>query len=293
MKLFSAVLAFFCICSPINAQSQSAQPRPDIRVYKAVGTTKLTAHIFHPEGAAKDKPAPVIVLFHGGGWSVGSPEWTYGDAQRYASYGAVAVAAEYRLCDQANITPLDSLADARDLVLWLEANSKELGIDPSHLAAYGVSAGGHLAAALATIPDPEHRNTDLSPQVMVMISPALALAQDGWFKGLLLGKATPESLSPDEHIHSRVPPTIIFHGVADTLVPIDGVRRYCQRAQKYGSDCQVVEYPGVGHLFTRKLDNQIDSFDPDPKDVADSIAKGDAFLAAHGFLPNFSSLATK
>ena len=293
MKLFLTVLTFFCVWSPINAQSQGAQSKPDIRTFKTVGSTKLTAHIFRPESAAKDKPAPVIVLFHGGGWAFGSPEWVYATAQRYASYGAVAVAAEYRLCDQANITPMDSMADARDLIVWLRANSKELAIDPSRLAAYGVSAGGHLAASLATIPDPQRPTLDLSPQVLVLISPAVSVLHDGWFQRILLGKATVASLSPDEHISSRVPPTIIFHGVADTLVPISGVRQFCERAKKYGSDCQVVEYPGVGHLFTRKLDSQEDNFDPEPKDVADSVAKGDAFLAAHGFLPHFPSPATK
>jgi acetyl esterase len=167
VKPLLTVLTSFCICFLTNAQSQESQPKPDIRTFKTVGTTKLTAHIFRPKGGDQSKLAPVIVLFHGGGWSVGSPEWTYPDAQRYASYGAVAVAAQYRLCDQSKVTPMDSMADARDLIVWLRANSKELGIDPSHLAAYGVSAGGHLAAALATIPDPEHPTVDLSPQALV------------------------------------------------------------------------------------------------------------------------------
>jgi len=287
MKLLMTALTFFCICSPINAQTPGAQLQPDLRIFKTVGTTKLTAHIFRPEGGARDTPAPVIVLFHGGGWNVGSPEWVYGDARRYASYGAVAVATEYRLSDRTKITPLDAIADARDLILWLRANSKELGIDPSLLAAYGFSAGGHLAAALATIPDPERPKVDFSPQALVMLSPAVSLTGDSYFEGLLLGKTTTAALSPDEQIHGRIPPTIIFQGVLDTTVPICGVRRFCGRAREYGSDCQIVEYPLVGHLLTRKLDEQTYSFDPDPKAVADSIAKGDAFLAAHGFLPGF------
>ncbi len=287
MKLLITTLTFFCICSPIQGQSPGAQLKPDIRTFKTVGTTRLTAHIFRPEGATPGKPAPVIVLFHGGGWNVGSPEWVYGDARRYASYGAVAVAAEYRLCDGTKITPLDAIADARDLILWLRANSKELGIDPSRLAAYGFSAGGHLAAALATIPDPERPNVDFSPQALVMLSPAVSLVGDSYFQGLLLGKATTAALSPDEHINRRLPPTIIFQGVLDTTVPICGARRFCQRARDYGSNCQIIEYPLLGHLLTRKLDEQTYPFDPDPKAVADSIAKGDAFLAGQGFLPGF------
>ncbi len=102
-----------------------------------------------------------------------------------------------------------------------------------------------------------------------------------------MGKATTAALSPDEHINRRLPPTIIFQGVLDTTVPICGARRFCQRARDYGSNCQIIEYPLLGHLLTRKLDEQTYPFDPDPKAVADSIAKGDAFLAGQGFLPGF------
>jgi acetyl esterase len=293
MKPALMLIIFLAAFIVARAQSSANQPTPDIRTYKTVGATKVPAHIFRPQDDARGKPLPVIVLFHGGGWVAGSPDWVYETAQRYASYGAVAIAAEYRLCDQTAITPLDSLADARDLIAWLQANSKELGINPSLLAVYGVSAGGQLAAALATIPDPVRPNAALGPVAMVMISPAVSVVHAGWFQRILMGKATAASLSPDEHINGRIPPTVIFHGAADTLVPISGVRGFCQRAQKFASDCEIVEYPGVGHLFTRKLDSQESDFDPDPSDVADARARGDGFLAAHGILPLFKFLPAK
>jgi acetyl esterase len=217
----------------------------------------------------------------------GSPVWVYEAAQRYAQYGAVALAVEYRLCDQKTVTPLDSLADARDVLRWTRTNAVELGIDPDRIAAYGVSAGGQLAAALATIDDPQHPGTLTGPGALVMISPAVSVTHDGWFQRILLDKAPAIDLSPDDHITKRLLPTLIFHGASDTLVPISGVRRFCERAVQHGSDCEIVEYLNFGHLFTRKLDSQEDNFDPDPNDVTDARAKGDAFLAKHGFLPQF------
>ena len=86
------------------------------------------------------------MLFHGGGWTAGSPEWVYDAAKRYAGYGAVAVAAEYRLSDQKTITPLDAMADARDIIRWMRRNAAELGIQPDRIAVYGVSAGGQLSS---------------------------------------------------------------------------------------------------------------------------------------------------
>jgi len=264
--------------------------RPDIRVYKTAGRAKLTAHIFRPTSGAAGKRAPAIVLFHGGGWVAGSPDWVYEQARHYAQYGAVAIAAEYRLCDQKTVTPLDALSDARDIFRWVRANAAEVGVDPFRVAAYGVSAGGQLAAALATIRDPRQNDGLDAPDALVLISPAVAVAHDPWFARILLEKAAAADLSPDEHVGKGMPPTIVFHGAADTLVPVSGVRRFCERARDQGGDCQLVEYQGVGHLFTRKLDSQEDDFDPEPKDVADARAKGDAFLAKRGFLPSIPRL---
>lgn len=287
MRIAQMFFGVFFFYASANVQAGADTVGPDIRVYKTIGATKLTVHVFHTSQTKSGKRAPAILLFHGGGWVAGSPEWVYEAAQRYAKYGAVAIAVEYRLCDQKIVTPLDSLADARDALGWTQANAAELGVDPDRIAAYGVSAGGQLAAALATIDDPQHPSTLAGLEALVMISPAVSVAHDGWFQRILLEKASAIDLSPDEHITKRLPPTLIFHGVSDTLVPISGVRRFCERAKQQGSDCEIVEYPNVGHLFTRKLDSQEDNFDPDPNDVADARAKGDAFLAKHGLLPQF------
>jgi len=153
------------------------------------------------------------------------------------------------------------------------------------VAVYGVSAGGQLAGWLATMGDADKNETRTEPDALVLISPAVSVEHDGWFQKLLGEQGKAESVSPSEHIEKTLAPTIIFHGSADTLVPIAGVRRYCERAKKLGSECEVYAYVGVGHLFTRKLDSQEDDFDPDPKAVVDARAKGDQFLAERGFLP--------
>ena len=137
------LLLFFAMLA-VLASVHAAQPisGPDVKVYKTVRPTKLTAHLFRPVGTNRGGRRPAIVLFHGGGWVAGSPEWVYDTAKRYASYGAVSVAAEYRLSDQKTITPLDAMEDARDIVRWMRRDAADLGIDPSRIAAYGVSAGG-------------------------------------------------------------------------------------------------------------------------------------------------------
>jgi acetyl esterase len=150
--------------------------------------------------------------------------------------------------------------------------------------------GGHLAPSLVTSDDRATRQTSPVPNAMVLISPALSLAHDGFLQKILLGRATAGDVSPDEHVEKGFPPTAIFIGGADTLTPASGAGRFCDRVNERGGHCELHVYDGVGHLFTRKLDNQEDDFDPDPKVVLDAREKGDQFLADRGFLNSLNSL---
>jgi len=280
----------------LGASSSAAQESvsgPEIMVYKTVADAKLTAHVFRPKEAEPESLRPAIVLFHGGGWAAGSPEWVYDSAKRFASYGAVAVAAEYRLSNRETlITPIEALEDARDLVRWMRRNASRLGIDPNHIAAFGISAGGHLAASLVFFGIADRGNTSAIPDALVLISPAVAMAHDEYFQGLLGKRALGREYSPDEQMDKAPPPTIVFNGTVDNLTPLDGVRRYCELAKQHGGECHLNVYQGVGHLFTRKQPFDTQTFDPDPKAWADATNKGDAFLAEKGFLPLWHASST-
>jgi acetyl esterase len=274
-----------CLSCSITRGSVSG---PEIMVYKTVADTKLTAHVFHPEGAGTDIVRPAIVIFHGGGWAAGSPEWVYDVAKRYAALGAITVAAEYRLSDKDTlITPIEALEDARDIVRWMRNNSSRLGLDPYHIAAYGVSAGGHLAASLVFFGAAEKNQTSALPDALVLISPAVAMGKDKYFQSLLGKRSLGRDYSPDDQMDQAPPPSIVFNGSIDNLTPLVGVAHYCELAKQHGGECQLIVYQGVGHLFTRKQPFDSRNFDPDPKAWDDATNKADAFLAEKGFLPQW------
>ena len=104
---------------------------PKIEVYKIASGQKLTAHIFRPAGGSV-RPRPAVLLFVAAVGPPALPEWVYDAARRYASRGAVAIAGEYRLSDQKTITPLDAMADARDLVRWTRRNATGLSTGAKH-----------------------------------------------------------------------------------------------------------------------------------------------------------------
>jgi acetyl esterase/lipase len=262
-------------------------------VYKTVAEEKLTAHVFRSEGDGAVRTRPAIILFHGGGFVAGSPDWVYDSAKRYASFGAIAVAVEYRLSSKDTlITPIEALEDARDAVRWMRHNALGLKIDPNRIAAFGVSAGGHLAASLAFFGTADIGKASAVPNALVLISPAVAIGHDPYFQGLLGKRALGREYSPDEQMNRAPPPTIVFSGAVDNLATLEGVARYCDLAKRHGGECSLYVYQGVGHLFTRKQPFDPNNFDPDPKASADATEKGDAFLAKRGFLPDWHIAST-
>ena len=171
----------------------------------------------------------------------------------------------------------------------MRENAPRLGIDPNHIAAYGISAGGHLAASLAFFGASDRGQTSAVPNALLLISPAVALGKDKYFQGLLGRRALGREYSPDEQLDKAPPPTAIFNGSVDNLTLLDGAAHYCELARMHGGECQLNVYPGVGHLFTRKQPFDSRNFDPDPKAWADATSKGDRFLAEKGFLPLWQS----
>lgn len=273
----------------VTAQSVSVpsivEQQPRSYVYREIDGQKLNAYVFSPLGEKSPKPTAAVLCFHGGGWVAGSAEWTAKEARRFAALGMMAVAIDYRL-SEGTITPIEALDDVRAAFRWIREHAAEFNIDPKRMAGYGVSAGGHLAAAAATIEAPGDGINDTSskPDLLLLWSPALDVAADGWFVKLLQDRASAADYSPLEHAGATTPPTCIVNGDKDTLTPLAKAERFRDLVLQAGGVCELHVYPGVGHLLTRNLANQEDSFDPDPKFKADGIYQMERFLVDHGYL---------
>src|SRR5688572_8038477 len=149
-------------------EAQAPEAPPTIRTYKTVGGTELKLHIFGPP--TRDlKPRPTIVFIHGGGWNVGSPEWTYARARGYAAKGLTTIAVQYRLADFKTITPRHSMEDTRDAIRYIRTHAHELRVDPARIAVYGWSAGGHLGAAAFTFDDTPKGGVSAAPNALILL----------------------------------------------------------------------------------------------------------------------------
>lgn len=146
VSFYSVFTVFFMLlCAPVFAAHEIKHFR-DITWASPKGFD-LTLDITVPN--TKTKAKPVLVIFHGGGWLLGSKSGMVDLADGIASRAdIITVNVNYRLlADVNNTTTLDELIeDAMGAVLWVKDNVKDYGGDPDKLAVTGDSAGGHLAA---------------------------------------------------------------------------------------------------------------------------------------------------
>jgi len=295
MSLCRPTRALACLAVAIapfaTARAQAPRPYPPhiegarVETYKTVGDTKLDLWMLAPAApAAAGRPA--IVFFFGGGWTSGSPQQFEPQCRHLSRRGIVAITADYRVASRHDAKPVDCVSDARSAIRWVRANAARLGVDPRRIAAGGGSAGGHIAACTAFIADfddpREDARVSARPDALVLFNPALVLAPlqglalDGAFGARVpasrLG-AEPARLSPAHHVGPDAPPTIIFHGRADSTVPVATAEAFTRRMREAGNRCELVGYDDQPHGF----------FNRDPW-LTKTLEATDAFLESLGWI---------
>jgi acetyl esterase/lipase len=293
MRLALALLSL-CVALSAGAQEKSSKKKagghPPViegtksETYRKVGDTELKVWIFD-QAQKQAAPRPAIVFFFGGGWVGGSPTQFEPQSRHLASRGMIAIVADYRVKTRQDAKPADCVSDAKACVRWVRANAARLGIDPQRIAVGGGSAGGHLAASTATLPglDPSQDDKSVSciPDALVLFNPGTVMAPfpgldlKGFGAGLDKAKfgCEPTEISPLHHVKKGTPPTIIFHGKADTTVPYATVEKFTEVMKAAGSRCELIGYEGQPHGFFNKAK------------YAETLAATDAFLVSLGYLP--------
>ena len=247
-------------------------------VYKQVGAMELHLYVFTPPDRKPGERHPAILFFHGGGFVGGDPSSYVDQCKHFAARGLVAITAAYRLKGQESANVLDSCMDGKSAVRWVRAHADELGIDPGRLVVSGGSAGGFISVFTTFIEkfnDPnDDPKTSCIPNALVLFNPGVeATEEKARQKGGEEAVGLVKEISPLGHVRKDAPPTIIFHGTADTTVPIESVLRFQKKMQELGNRCEIVSYDGRKHSFFNR--------EPDKTDV---IQKSDAFLTGLGYL---------
>ena len=175
-------------------------------------------------------------------------------AQWLNRMGVVGVVLEYRLPQG---DPDRPLADVQDAIRFVRSRAAEWGVSTNQIGVIGFSAGGHLAALAATMPDagPSDRAAGLSsrPDFAILVYPVISmedLADAGSRINFLGPDPAPERLaaySPDRRISGATPPVFLVHARDDAVVSAENSRRFHAALQAQGIACAYVELDSGGH----------------------------------------------
>lgn len=242
--------------------------------YVSDGDAAQKLDLYLPDQNA-EKPEPLLVWIHGGGWRGGSKSGC-----RFAglvSHGYIVASVEYRFSQKA-IFPAQ-IQDCQAAIRWLRANAKKYNIDPDHIGVGGDSAGGHLVSLLGTSGGKKAfpmigGNEEQSDRVQAVcdfygpedFNTVMQQAEDdknvkNIFKfntpsdpysgliGVSLGsdKAKGDAVSPVHFVSKDNPPFLILHGDHDALVPFAQGKEIEAALKAQNVPVYLQEFPGGGH----------------------------------------------
>lgn len=263
------------VCSAATAHAAAEKV-----VYKTVGDSALELFVDKPPGWKASDRRPAIVFYFGGGWVGGSAEQFRLQSEHLASRGMVGLRVHYRVIAKGDKgPPLTCCADAKSAMRYVRSHAAELGIDPNRIAAAGGSAGGHLAAFTSLVPgldDPQDdRSVSCRANALVLFNPVFNNGPGEWGHARV-GERYRE-FSPAHHVTSAAPPTIVFLGDQDKLIPVRVLTQFKADMDKAKVRCDTHVYPGAGHGFFNKDV-------PGHPWFSDTLAEADRFLTSLGWL---------
>jgi acetyl esterase len=255
-------------------------------IYKTIGEIELRMDLFNPPDHQHSDQTPCILFFHGGGWNGGTPSQFHPHCQYLASRGMVALSAEYRLKDRHGTTPFECVKDGKSAVRWIRKNAAELGIDPGRIAVGGGSAGGHVAAATATVTDFEEQGEDTAisprPDALVLFNPVYDNSAQGFGHDRLGNRW--QAFSPMHNIAAGAPPTVVFFGTEDQWA--HSAAEYKKRMEDVGSRCDLHLYEGQPHGFFNYRDGASEHYYL-------TLIETDKFLASLRYIEGSPTLQPK
>jgi acetyl esterase/lipase len=223
---------------------------------------------------------PLLVFIHGGGFAVGDKRDIRAiPFQKGLDRGFALASINYRLSGEA-VFPA-AVHDCKCAVRWLRANAETYKLDPDRIGVIGASAGGNLAALLATgsqagfLEDKTMGNGNISSNVQACIdwfgptdfllldehlsslgfAPCYVDDADSPVSRYMNGKVSEltedfvQKANPASYINNDLPPIFIQHGSADSNVPVQQSQLLVEAIEKkLGADRVRFEIlKGAGH----------------------------------------------
>ncbi len=282
MKVFLLLLHLlpvtFALAEEAKPAPKPANLPPGVRMERDLGYIEngdeaQRLDLYFPE-TTPEKPLPLIVHIHGGGWQGGSkfPCPVVGMVLK----GYVVASVEYRFSQKAKFPA--QIQDCQAAIRWLRANREKYHIDPEKVGVVGGSAGGHLSALVGTSGGTNTfpkigGNEDQSDRVQAVCDiygPAdfttvvKQAAEDKNVKNIFQFNSPKDpyssligvpletveksrAVSPVTYVSEDDPPVLILHGTHDALVPYAQSVQFAEGLKADGVPVWLQTLPGSGH----------------------------------------------
>ena len=217
-----------------------------------------------------DKPTPVMIQIHGGGWRAGSKKQVPSFLKQAVAQGWLAVVSvEYRFTDVA-VHPAQT-NDCLRAIQFVRSRAKEWNVDPARIGVTGGSAGGHLSMFVAThddLADPDSDDPVAKQSSRVQCAVPFAGPSD-WsllsvikhdhpaYRQLIgyepdtpaaqMNEAKKRSVSPVSYVSADDPPMMIVHWDADVIVPFAHAEAMFKSLKAVGVEAELVRIKGGRH----------------------------------------------
>lgn len=217
----------------------------------------------------RDQTVPLVIYIHGGGWQSGDKGGIFdrGDTKMLFQLGFAVASINYRLAPQARWPA--QINDVKLAVRFFRRYAGIYGIHPDRIGVFGDSAGGHLAALLATADE----NDGLEGLGLAGTSSRVAVVVERFGPTDLNdygSQTTPEGMgmlldllgcdpyvcanlarqaSPVTYVTADDPPLLIQHGDKDSLVPYRQAERLAERLRAAGNAGALIKVRNAEHAF--------------------------------------------
>jgi acetyl esterase/lipase len=300
LRLTLVLLGLFAAAAA-PAAVQSAEPaftRQEDVIYGRKYGTALTMDVFTP---GQNPNGLGLIFVVSGGWFSAHEAINVGFVQEFLNRGYTVFAVVHG--SQPKFTIPEVLDDMHRAVRFIRSRAAAYRIDPARLGIYGGSAGGHLSLMQGTAGDAGHpdakdpvdRESSRVQAVACFFPPTdfLNYGKEGEIalgRGVLAGFRAPfdfrefdksinafvpvtdetkileigRRISPVYQVTADDPPTLILHGDADKLVPIQQSELIIARLKEAGVPAELIVKPGAAHGWpdlARDLSKLADWFD--------------------------------
>jgi acetyl esterase/lipase len=249
-----------CICLPLAgceatlfAGLNASDQHKDIAGQRGIvfdAAHGLALDVYRPAHADH---APVVVFFYGGSWVHGERAWYRFVGTALAARGVLVVIPDYRKVPQVRLDGF--MQDAAEAVAWTHSHAAALGGDPDDVFVMGHSAGGQIAALLAT--DPSWlgarglRPGDLAGLIGLAgcyaFAPVTAARDQDMRDAFGDTPAEQRRAEPIAHLHGTEPPMLLLQGIDDDEVSPTNAIALHRAMLLRDEEATLKLYPGVGH----------------------------------------------